>query len=719
MYCSANNGRTLSNQEIQLLLEGPEDKNWFASYSINEGPAITMNDGNAIELSEYKLSLYLENNSGSSQYYTIKFINAWIEDLTPIIIPEKFQSLTLQILALASPEISDYSSLVKTNSTQTYTAEIGKYSGYSLSIPENATLLETECKIVDNNQEIDFKIKWSEEEVISYFKLIETDPFGCNSDTIFAGVETVDSFQIYFEDSISICEGDSISLEPSIDLVSDYSYSWSTGENTKDITVDQAGIYELTVTDLNDNQTVTRNVEVQTKLSPIINIEDYLVVEDENPIIDAYEEGASYLWSDGSTDSELEISQSGNYSITVTSRNSCSSSKFFSAKLKSDLFEINLPEIIHMCGNEKLILKPSLSIDQNYKYEWNDSSTVSSIIVSEAGEYEVTVTDPDGFTQSANTNVFYHSNPIVDLGKDLTLWEGESTSLDAGNKDANFLWNTGETNQIIEVDSGGMYSVEVSDEFACSNKDSLFIEYKNGQKFEFFLGEDQSICSGDSIELQPLLEGNPLYPLRYNWLGLGKSSERIHVSEKGNYCLEITDSNGNTESDCVKITILPTPMVNLGQNLESFENKKIILNAGAPNCHYKWVTGDITQNITVKKEGEYWVKVSNNSNCSASDTITVSFRKNYPSFGLPNAFSPNGDGHNDKLFIRGENVKEATLIIYNRLGQKIFESSNINNGWDGSFKGKLQGMDVYVYLLEVTFLDGKKINKKGNVALLR
>jgi gliding motility-associated-like protein len=719
LYCSSNNGDVQENQEIELLLEGPEDKKWFASYSINEGPAITVNNGNAIDLSEYTLSLSLKNTSSSSIYYTITLIEAWLEDLTPIVIPEDSESATIQILPLADPQINDYSAKVKTNSIQTYSAEIGKNSSYSLWIPEGASLLETESIIVDKKQEVTIKIKWSEDEAINFLKLIETDAFDCNSDTIFAEVETVNSFQVSFDGSTQFCEGESVLLEPSIDLDSEYSYAWSTGENTKNILVDQAGTYELTVTDLNDNQMVSVEVEVQEELSPVIELEDQIVVEDENPIIDAYQEGATYLWSDGSTDSTLLVTQSGNYSLTVTSSSSCSASKSFSAKLQSELFEIDLPETIHMCGNQKLILEPKLSIDQDYLFEWNDSSTESSISIEEAGEYQVTITDPDGFTKTASTLVIYHPNPIIDLGEDLTLWEDETAILDAENQGASFLWNTGETSQTIEIDSGGIYSVEVSDEFACSNQDSVSVEYKSGQNFEIYLGEDQSICSGDSIEIYPLIEGKPTYPLTYNWLGLEKSSEKIYVSEKGHYCLEITDANGNIESDCLEITLLPTPEVNLGQDLQCYSDSKIVLDAGTPNCRYLWVTGEITQSISVETEGEYWVEVSNDSDCSASDTLMVDFLENYPYVGVPNAFSPNGDGHNDKLFIRGDNFKEATLIIYNRLGQKLFETTNPDTGWDGSYNGELQYIDVYIYLLEITFLDGKKMTKKGNVALLR
>ncbi len=719
MYCSATNGTVLPMQEIQLLLEGPKDKKWYVSFSVNNSPAMILDGDAGINFSEYNMSLFFKNTSGHIKNYTIELKEAWLEDLSPVVIPEESKSATIQVMPLADPEIEDYHPKAKINTSQNYSAKVGKNSSYSVWVPEGASLLENRSEIENNKQEIKLKIKWPNQEDTKYFKLIETDAFGCNSDTIFAGMEVVKSFQVTFDDHTTLCKGESIILSPITDLPSDYSYLWSTGETTKNISVNKKGTYNLTVTDLKDNQVVKSKVEVIAQESPSINIEDHVVLDDENPIIDIFEKGFTYLWSDESTDSELNILESGTYSVTVTSKNGCSTTKSFSAKMKSELFEINLPEVVQMCANQKMSLEPCLSMDQTYRFLWNNGSSDPSITINQAGDYWVKITDPDGFEKTAYTKVIYHPNPIIDLGTDITLWDGETAILDADNEGADFIWNTGDNTQRITVNSGGVFVVEVSDEYNCTNKDTLYVHHRKGEKFGLFLGENHSICSGDSIHINPIIEGNPSYPLQYNWLGIGKKTSDIYLKENGHYCLEVTDANGNTESDCLEIILLPTPKIDLGQDLESYADKKIVLDAGTPNCFYKWVTGDITQKITVKTEGKYWVEVTTDSNCTASDTIDVGFLENYPYVGLPKAFSPNGDGRNDKLFIRGDDVKEVSLIIYNRLGHKLFETTNVNTGWDGFFKGQLQDIDVYVYVLEVTFLDGKKVMKKGNVALLR
>jgi gliding motility-associated-like protein len=90
-----------------------------------------------------------------------------------------------------------------------------------------------------------------------------------------------------------------------------------------------------------------------------------------------------------------------------------------------------------------------------------------------------------------------------------------------------------------------------------------------------------------------------------------------------------------------------------------------------------------------------------------------------PLFDVPNAFSPNGDGMNDVLTVRGFGIAKFNFKIFNRWGQLVFESNDPNIGWDGRFKGAVQPMDAYAYAVTVEFSDGTTANKTGNITLLR
>ncbi|HTM64974.1 MAG TPA: PKD domain-containing protein [Flavipsychrobacter sp.] len=91
----------------------------------------------------------------------------------------------------------------------------------------------------------------------------------------------------------------------------------------------------------------------------------------------------------------------------------------------------------------------------------------------------------------------------------------------------------------------------------------------------------------------------------------------------------------------------------------------------------------------------------------------------HPAIDVPTGFSPNGDGSNDVLYIRGAAVETLSFQVYNRWGEKVFETDNMDYGWDGNFKGKPQDMEAYAWVLDATFVDGTTVHRTGNVTLIR
>jgi gliding motility-associated-like protein len=86
---------------------------------------------------------------------------------------------------------------------------------------------------------------------------------------------------------------------------------------------------------------------------------------------------------------------------------------------------------------------------------------------------------------------------------------------------------------------------------------------------------------------------------------------------------------------------------------------------------------------------------------------------------VPNAFTPLSSDINNKVFVKGFGITKLQFIIWNRWGQKVFETNDVNIGWDGKFRGVVQPMDVYAYTLSVEFSDGKKATRKGDITLIR
>jgi gliding motility-associated-like protein len=115
----------------------------------------------------------------------------------------------------------------------------------------------------------------------------------------------------------------------------------------------------------------------------------------------------------------------------------------------------------------------------------------------------------------------------------------------------------------------------------------------------------------------------------------------------------------------------------------------------------------------------YTLTVTDANGCTDVDTVTVVVDIACGELYLPNAFSPNGDQQNDVLFVRGNCIKELDLQIYNRWGEKVFETQDATLGWDGTWRNTACEASVFTYILNATLLDGTEISRKGNISLVK
>ena len=86
---------------------------------------------------------------------------------------------------------------------------------------------------------------------------------------------------------------------------------------------------------------------------------------------------------------------------------------------------------------------------------------------------------------------------------------------------------------------------------------------------------------------------------------------------------------------------------------------------------------------------------------------------------VPNTFTPNGDGNNDILFVRGKQIKELYFAVYNRRGELVFETTNINTGWNGIYNGAKADPDIFAWYLRAVCFNNGKLQSKGNVTLVK
>jgi gliding motility-associated-like protein len=126
-------------------------------------------------------------------------------------------------------------------------------------------------------------------------------------------------------------------------------------------------------------------------------------------------------------------------------------------------------------------------------------------------------------------------------------------------------------------------------------------------------------------------------------------------------------------------------------------------------CANPTIQSNITQDyILVVKYGP----------CQLSDTIQVIVQNNHTLY-IPNAFTPNGDGINDVFLVFGKEINYFHLQIFDRWGEKVFESDDENQGWDGTYRRAIQPPGVYVYTLDISFFGANSETHKGSISLIR
>jgi gliding motility-associated-like protein len=207
-------------------------------------------------------------------------------------------------------------------------------------------------------------------------------------------------------------------------------------------------------------------------------------------------------------------------------------------------------------------------------------------------------------------------------------------------------------------------------------------------------------------------------------LGVTTNSLVHTYNSYGTYtALIISENNPNTcnVTDSVKIIVRygPKPNISLEENSVNCNGQTLILDAGNPGSKYYWNTGEITQTIEPLHTGKYWVYVDNGF-CLAKDS-TEAVVEDPHDFSTPNAFTPNGDGNNEMFCLKGWDVcnQEFEVMIFNRWGEKVFQSDDPKFCWDGKYKGKLLSSDVYVFHITATYKGDIVRTKKGNITLIR
>jgi gliding motility-associated-like protein len=235
-----------------------------------------------------------------------------------------------------------------------------------------------------------------------------------------------------------------------------------------------------------------------------------------------------------------------------------------------------------------------------------------------------------------------------------------------------------------------------------------------GQTFQWDFGDPSSGADNTSTLANPThFYANPgVYTIRM-------------VANDPNTC-------NKTDATSLTLTVSDRPTANFSYTpttpVENTPN--IFSNLSSANAvRFKWIFGDGDTLATASRSNtEHQYNASGTftaclvafNSVGCTDTLCLPVTTIIvPGLDVPNAFTPNSGDVNSKIFVRGFGIAKMRFIIWNRWGQKVFETGNRLEGWDGKVKGTVQPMDVYAYTLDVEFFDGTRTTKKGDITLIR
>lgn len=384
------------------------------------------------------------------------------------------------------------------------------------------------------------------------------------------------------------------------------------------------------------------------------------------------------------------------------------------------------PPTITASGPATFCAGDSVTLDAGNGYAsylWSNGATSQTVVITASGNYSVTVTNGGACSVSSTNTINVTVNPapvpvIASSGGSSVICEGVPDTLNAGSGYTGYLWSTAEVSQTIIVDSTGIYSVTVTDANGCSGSASLPLVESSFPDTIILASGPTSFCQGDFVTLDA---GNGY--ISYLW-NTGETTQTITADSTGIYSVLVTDANGckndsaatyiavNVNTNPV-LSVSPDDTINLGLS-------DTLTASGA--LTYQWEPGNgsgTTFIVSPAVETTYTVIGTDSNGCVDTAMVTI-YVDTKCVYWLPNVFSPNGDAQNDELKIYGRGLEWIYLTVFDRWGNRVFESSDINAAWDGNYQGNLLNTGVYVYILKGKCVStGEEFEKHGNVTLTR
>lgn len=524
--------------------------------------------------------------------------------------------------------------------------------------------------------------------------------------------------------SVNICEGVSTTLTASAQssLGNFFTYSWNTGVATSNLNVSNGGIYTVTVSDTN-GCLATASANVVARPQPVVGIsgDTYLCMGQSGTLTATG--GNTYAWSTGATTPSIPVSHGGTYSVTATDTHGCSNSASVSV---TSLENLSIAGNTSFCNGQSTTLSVA---NGTGSYLWSTGATTSSIPVSQAGLYTVTVTLPNGCTSSVSASVSVAPTPVPTILGNTTICQNQTTTLTA-NGGISYIWSNGSTTNSITVSQSGVYAVTATNAEGCSASTNVTITV-NPLPNVIITG-NSSFCQGDNVTLTATGANT------YAWSN-SSTVDAITVNAAGTYTVTGTDANGctNTATKTVSVNpiyniplthsicqgdsynfhgqnlttagtythtlqtingcdsvltltlaVKPLPILAITGNTSLCQGQTTTLTANG-GVSYLWSNASTSSNVTVSQSGVYTVTATNAEGCSAIANVTVTVNPT-PSINISgnttlcagNSTTLTASGSDSYSWSTGDNTASVSISafgVYTVTGTSTAGCSNTAN----------------------------------------
>lgn len=423
-------------------------------------------------------------------------------------------------------------------------------------------------------------------------------------------VRTAAPFNISISGDRQLCPDGALDIGIE-DIYADY--QWSTGQNSAQITVTQAGLYQLTVTGQNGCEG-TGELNIQKVLTPELSLPDSLFLCLNGTVsLNTGDFFESYLWSDGQTQLNRNFSDTGSYMIEAFTNSGC---------VLADTLQVNyfnppnqgITGDTLRCINESIALFVSETLAE---ISWSTGATEPIITVSQAGIYGVTVTDSNSCTYDYNIEVkdINALPPDPSITNPGGICPDEPALLSSSGGYSLYQWSTGELSPAIEVTEPGTYTLTVTDEFGCRASGTVTLERFQVGPLE--LSDTMVFCSNTTVNLDA---AGPYQT--WNWSD-GSTTPSIQTDSEGLYAVSVLDLNGCTLKDSTELVQLESVLPILEDTFRVCPGDFVVLDAGPGFTSYDWSNGDTGRFTSTPDTGLFSVNLTDINGCDTKDTTLI------------------------------------------------------------------------------------------------